>query len=1421
MTLARSTNTDKFNELLVRLGSELQNEANNNYLSQAVHAEETYKRILNVVYGWSLRNLNQDERNASAVDLIDEANHIVVQISVSATRQKVKNTLANHSIEQYAQARYRIKFVACGARNFPKFKELIENPYNIDFDQKNDCIVAADLADQFAHLDIDEQEVALHVLRQELGDAFMLTPEFVDKHFASAKKALGSRYSSELTVPVDESDYFDAVLNSDVVFERVRTKLAVVKTDAENLVAELKSIEEIDNEIIDAAIQIASVTKDALNVTSPAAMRKVVNAYRAYENRAFLSDNPIERTSRSLNLHHAIFELRSQCSRDGIELLGMNFVLFTGKGGIGKSHLLADFCSRAIESGLPAFLVLGQNFVSSIPPLERLSELISGSSDYRTCLAEIERYTVELGRVALIAVDALNEGDGKGYWPNHIQHFLDEITRYPHIRVVASVRSSYESQVIPQDFVESNSSVEKIELRGFESSPSAMDSFCDFYGIEPPAFPPYGEEYSNPLFLKTLCRAISERGTGRFELNLTFIDAVNICLDQINGSISKSLQCSTSSKVVQKAVSAIVANEHFSRSGYLTFDEANEAIVKAVSSYTTSPSKVLEMLEAEDIVRIDEYGDSPLVSFSYERFGDALEASAIIKAAIDSADDVLSAIKSSKTVIDVLLSDMKRGTAEALSVELPELTNVEVFDLLDLNDEQKSELAFDLFLGSIPWRKDPALSDRAEQYIKDEIERFPSRLVYFLKQLVNVALSPSSAFNAKLLDKTLRAMPAKKRDGVWAHALYENKTVSKTIVWFWKGCSKASENVVALAAMFLGWCTASTCRRIRDCATKALSLCFLRNPSLVGSFSGYLSLMDDDYIIERVLAAIYGAAANADQLCAEFVAAADDAYSFVYCRGETYPNIMVRNYADCLADLAIRKFGKDENDYPLIWQRGNSTWYSRSVSNEDIDEALEMCKKEYGEGSDKTRNLDWLIHSMTTEYGRGACAYGDFGRYVFGSHVSCWEPDFPNDQDLANLALNEILERLYDPYWHCSYDVKAKHYELSQEFGYERLTKKYQWIEMFRLLARLVDNYPPYRVEIEYDDKYKAVVAENARKFNFALQTGEFRHLEREEIGPDQYVVSRKKIYLPPEEVFYELEWSRDIDPTNIFPPNDKPLDEGCIASSLRNLNATVEYDQGNIGSYLIDLHEVVIEEELYVVLWTRTNIKALNETASEVYWEASAGFVFVDDVDALMQDYDRSLNHDLFAGDTLHIYCREFNAGAAFELDQRFRESECAEDLERVRPASLGYMWEPVRDGSAINGESVFIQYPSAELCKGFSLNQADRGVWSDGEKVVCMEKAYANGRCLLFRKDCLIDYLNRSNQALVWAEYFETTSSGGYRQRLWFIAKRTSDNELVFSSPKKDSFTLSDLPWYRNRKGGAELESNSLVEPNRSLES
>jgi hypothetical protein len=93
---------------------------------------------------------------------------------------------------------------------------------------------------------------------------------------------------------------------------------------------------------------------------------------------------------------------------------------------------------------------------------------------------------------------------------------------------------------------------------------------------------------------------------------------------------------------------------------------------------------------------------------------------------------------------------------------------------------------------------------------------------------------------------------------------------------------------------------------------------------------------------------------------------------------------------------------------------------------------------------------------MVTEYGRGMCSYGDFGRYTFQSALSSWENIDPNP--LSNYACKLIFENFgYNVDIHGQFDRYAGEGDRSEN-KVERIGKKYQWLALYEVVARVADN---------------------------------------------------------------------------------------------------------------------------------------------------------------------------------------------------------------------------------------------------------------------------------------------------------------------------------------------------------------------------
>jgi hypothetical protein len=116
----------------VKIGGKL------NLLDLNVLSENFYAYLLNLVYGWELENMNAQQQNVEAIDLIDIKNKIIAQVSSTISKQKVEKSLNKPLLAKYPG--YTFKFVGI-AENIDSLKNarIFSNPYNLAFNPQKDC----------------------------------------------------------------------------------------------------------------------------------------------------------------------------------------------------------------------------------------------------------------------------------------------------------------------------------------------------------------------------------------------------------------------------------------------------------------------------------------------------------------------------------------------------------------------------------------------------------------------------------------------------------------------------------------------------------------------------------------------------------------------------------------------------------------------------------------------------------------------------------------------------------------------------------------------------------------------------------------------------------------------------------------------------------------------------------------------------------------------------------------------------------------------------------------------------------------------------------------------------------------------------------------------------------------------------------
>lgn len=125
-------------EKLDILSTEIKSRGEFNMLDINVLAETFFAELMNLIFGYQLKNINLFERNAKAIDLIDTENKIIVQVSSDNSKGKVQSSLSGIK-EEYKKSKYHFIFISISKAVTNLKKQSFEIPKGIKFDPKNDC----------------------------------------------------------------------------------------------------------------------------------------------------------------------------------------------------------------------------------------------------------------------------------------------------------------------------------------------------------------------------------------------------------------------------------------------------------------------------------------------------------------------------------------------------------------------------------------------------------------------------------------------------------------------------------------------------------------------------------------------------------------------------------------------------------------------------------------------------------------------------------------------------------------------------------------------------------------------------------------------------------------------------------------------------------------------------------------------------------------------------------------------------------------------------------------------------------------------------------------------------------------------------------------------------------------------------------
>lgn len=667
----------------------------------------------------------------------------------------------------------------------------------------------------------------------------------------------GPRYNPDLNVEVPAARYVDALARTEAFRSEIMDHWGTIRRAAHNdsdVATSNADVKDFRAEVESLLALVQSLSEARLSFKPEhSLLREVFERLLQRVNLSF-KEAQSDRVRHKLDeLSRALWRTLNFLESDRCRLDECPLMLLAGPAGAGKTHFLCEVASKRVGLGQPTILLLGAQF-SNGEPWSQIINQLQLQCKTGELLGALDAAAQTQDTRALIIVDAINEGEGRQLWSSYLNGMLELVARYKRVAIILSIRSSYESTLLPDGLDQTG--ITRVEHHGFAGvGARAAEAFFDYYGILHPRIPAWTSEFQNPLFLRIACETLQNLSLDQFpdglwkfsNLFLEFLRSVDTKLVRELDIDPESRPATVSSG--QLAVAMLDENRD-----WLTRNEAR-VIVDSLFPPSGWEHSVFNRLIRENVLVEDTslQGEqaSQVVRFSYERFSDFLLAETLLMTC-ESGHEVAARLENYDLTRPGLVEALATRTPERFGVELPQVWPRQAIDNVRT-----------AVLSSVVWRKPQALSSKTLGYLDEWANSDAAFEVDFLDVLVTVSADPSHPFNADFLHDRLRSMTMADRDCWWSTFLQDNfasaSSTSRVLSWLsTHSTDRLSNRSRQLVGKLLAWFFTSSSRPLRDTATKALVRLFQDDLLALKSLLDEFADVDEPYVVERLLATSYG-----------------------------------------------------------------------------------------------------------------------------------------------------------------------------------------------------------------------------------------------------------------------------------------------------------------------------------------------------------------------------------------------------------------------------------------------------------------------------------------------------------------------------------------------------------------------------------
>lgn len=217
-------------------------------------AEDFFPGLLNLIYGYELKNANYLEKNAPAIDLFDETNRIAIQVTSDSSSKKITHTIEEFNKNKSYKSYDRLVVLILTQKK--KYTTTFNTDGNFVFDKTKDIWDVEDLMKDIRELDTERIKEISNYLSKELCDKYYAVKttqageidtiidliEYISKH-RNVKKGRNTEVDPEYKIYKRFREFADNLITE-------YTTLFAVYGDALEVVNDTLGIDEAQDIII-------------------------------------------------------------------------------------------------------------------------------------------------------------------------------------------------------------------------------------------------------------------------------------------------------------------------------------------------------------------------------------------------------------------------------------------------------------------------------------------------------------------------------------------------------------------------------------------------------------------------------------------------------------------------------------------------------------------------------------------------------------------------------------------------------------------------------------------------------------------------------------------------------------------------------------------------------------------------------------------------------------------------------------------------------------------------------------------------------------------------------------------------------------------------------------------------------------------